>query len=161
MNTASQMNHAPNNNAGQKIPAGGIPASPATKDEGIDHGASNPAKLKDVNVQTGKHVETGHIKTPGEVELTEKEKRKEAAKNAKPGKYILRVKAKHPARKFQLGRHGIGPQFQSFDLNQAEASELKMEGPQAWLEVGDAAKLKADAKLYAEFDSKKIDSEEI
>lgn len=61
---------------------------------------------------------------------------------------ILRVKAKHPARRFQLGRHRIGPAFQKFMLNQEEQKELTTDGPKTWLEIGNAEKMKADAKLH-------------
>lgn len=61
---------------------------------------------------------------------------------------ILRVKAKHPAKRFQLGRHKIGAFFAKYKLNAAEQKELNTDGPKAWLEVGTDAKMKDDARLH-------------
>jgi hypothetical protein len=112
-------------------------------------------KIPATNIQAAKHVETGDIRNQDfsvKPASKEREKQVDAGKKRKAykaGKQILRVKAKHPRRSFQLGSHTISAQFEEFELNEAEARELGMEGPQAWLEFGDAKKMKADKDLWA------------
>lgn len=118
-----------------------------------------PASPAQGNIQAAKHVETGHVKTPGEVAMAEKDAKKKKASDAKAGKYTLRVKMSHPNQKFQLGRHSISAQYQTYDLNQAEAAELSTEGPAHWLEIGDAKKEKADAELRKGMNAKNLDSQ--
>lgn len=65
------------------------------------------------------------------------------------GKYILRVKSKHPTGKWQLQDNVITRQFKEYDLDEDEAEELGSKGCKAWLEQGSAAQLEADKKIWS------------
>jgi len=52
----------------------------------------------------------------------------------------LRIKLKHPTRKMRLGRHEVTHIATTFDLNEAELSELDNKGPKHWIEVKEAKK---------------------
>jgi hypothetical protein len=47
----------------------------------------------------------------------------------------IKVVLSHPAKKFQLGRHSIGIEYQEYELNEAEKKELQSAGCKKWLEV--------------------------
>ena len=61
--------------------------------------------------------------------------------------FYLRASIKHPARRYQLGRHAIGALFGKFELNEAEIKELGTIGPQTWIEVGTEEQFKTDQAL--------------
>lgn len=158
-NTNSQNHDHKTNQLSKDIPAppafGNQPEAPLKQDE-----TPNEKPAPQVNVQASKHVENGHIPNAAEVQA-EKRPGKKQGKVFKAGSYFLRTKAKHPRRQFQIGRHAIGPGFEAFELNEAEAKELGTEGPQAWVEIGDEKKAKADAKLFKEMDFKNLDKQSL
>jgi hypothetical protein len=77
-------------------------------------------------------------------QMTEATKPVEAKKSVlAAGKYILKVLAKHPTRKYRIGKHLVGQFFQEYDLTAEEAKILS--GPEGkWIIIGDEKKLKQD-----------------
>lgn len=45
----------------------------------------------------------------------------------------LKLRKTHPRKSFRLGTHKIGFKFEKYELNEAEAKELKTEGPKHWV----------------------------
>ena len=54
----------------------------------------------------------------------------------------LKLKKRHPMKKFRLGRHMILPAFAEYDLNDAELKELSGEGAVAWIMEVEEKKVK-------------------
>jgi hypothetical protein len=84
---------------------------------------------------------------------------KKKVKTFAPGKYILRAKSTHPLRRYKFGGIVVGESFAEYTLNAEQAKLLAGPGPQAWLDIGTEAQLKASAKIKKlSIDSKKLDS---
>jgi len=74
---------------------------------------------------------------------------KEKQEQTGAGDYYLRASTQHPARRYRIGRHDITAQCKKFELNEAEAAELRTAGPAKWVDVLSEKEAKADAKLFA------------
>lgn len=48
-------------------------------------------------------------------------------------KIDLKLRKRHPRKSFRLGRHVVGFNFDSFELNEAEMKELGSKGCKAWI----------------------------
>ncbi len=152
MNAAQNNSHAQQNAVNRTTPADHIPASPATEKVA---GVITPVGAAKHDEATDK-APLANTNTPA-VKPSDKKAAEGKQKEFKAGKYILRASPKHPNRRFRIGNHEVGAQFEMFVLNEAEAKELGTEGPQKWLEIGNEAKLKADKEAFKDF--KDLDKE--
>jgi hypothetical protein len=56
-----------------------------------------------------------------------------AEKKEKLVKMKLKLRKRHPKKKFRLGEHVIEPQLKEFELSEANVLELQSKGCKAWI----------------------------